>query len=238
MTVTAPEVDVPAFTAHTQQFLTGWLNDFAWEGQPLAGALTSITGHALRSDETGPEMVLWQRTGDAWLSPLDEAPGSPDMTVWTALTEDPFDERWDDVVEEYRLTGTWLHPDTTWDLNGYAWATGASALAVGTLDRDDPTAPRKFDPAQRCDVNDLGVIFFPTRAMFRLPEWIAAGHTPARACIYTIVAALAEGGTHESMEMWQSEPGRPIWDPHNRNAPTLSLTVTFADGTTVTGTAH
>jgi hypothetical protein len=232
------DFDPARFTDHARTFLTEWLLDFTWGGQPLTGAITAITARVEVGEEPVPDtdMTLWTGTGSGWLDPAEHL--LPDPATGMAMSADCFHETWYMILDAYRLAGTWLHPDTLMDLDPYAWAMGRAALAIGTRDRSDPNAPRRYDPDRRSDLNDLGVINFPVRAAFRAPEWIAEGHSPDRTCLYVIATALAEGGVHEAMEMHQSTPGQPIWDPHARVAGRLSLTVTFADGTVSEGAAH
>jgi hypothetical protein len=227
-----------AFAGHAQTFLAEWLADFTWDGKPMTGALSSITAHV--STDQGPVpgtgMTLWVNTADSWLGPAGVL--APDAGTGLAMSEDPFHETWDDLIDGYRLAGTWLHPDTLFEVDPYSWATGRAALAVGTRDRNDPTAPRRYNPDLRCDINDLGVVYFPVRAAFRAPEWIADGHSPERTSLLVIATALAEAGCHEALEMHQTTPGQPVWDPHAQVAGRMSLTITHADGYVTQGTAH
>lgn len=117
----------------------------------------------------------------------------------------------------------------------HVWATGTPVVYVGTRDREHPDRPRRFDAALDPVTNDPGVTAFPLYPS-RIPNLLSDGHDPAHACLYTCVTAMVEAGVHESMEMFQTEPGIPAWDPHDRQF-RLSVHVEFADGVSLDGAA-
>lgn len=234
--LTVNTLDLARLAEHTQQFLTGWFADFAWHGTNPAEHLARVEAAITSPGNSAPSVVtLW--TNSTVTAPAQRNLPPLDMAVFDEMTGDEFDERWTDLLDSYDLTGTWLHPDTNWEIDPLAWATNRSALYVGTLDRDDPTAPRRYDAARSTMSNDLGVVCFPLRAQWRGPELLGRGVTATDATKYLVLLALTEAGVHESLEMHQAVPGVPVIDPHNTDM-TVLLSVVFADGTVLDGTAH
>ncbi|HEV7976564.1 hypothetical protein [Amycolatopsis sp.] len=110
---------------------------------------------------------------------------------------------WPDSVEQWHLTGRWLHPDMCFQADRLSFADDAASLLIGCVDREDPSAPRRFDPGLAPDLHDIGVIAFPLSPHRALTHrW--AGHEPDAATLLCAATAVAEAAVHESLELFQS----------------------------------
>lgn len=214
-------IDPQAWLDHMSQFLTSWLDDFTWNARPLAAHLNSVAveiqGHSRR---------IWTRPAD--LDPVRlPGPGSP-ATAETLdrMLETAWCTEWADLVNEWRLAGTWVHPDVSSSLDQLSWHDRLAVLPIGCLDQADPAAPRRFDPTKMAWANDLGVIEFPVRT-YRCLDWLAAGYPPAAAVLLLAGTTVLEAGAHEAMEMYDLRDGRPAWSPHAAPVP-VTVTATWA----------
>jgi hypothetical protein len=233
------------FAEHCRSFLQDWLADFTWADQPLANLVTEVAirpEHRDLPDDQPPvpeavEPWIAVHTAASPQRPARSRRKAPNPALAEQVMANPFHQVWTGVLNGYQLAGTWLHPSIRWTLDPYEWATTGGVLPVGTLDRDRPGRPRRFDPDRDPELHDLGVINFPVRAQFRVPELLLDGIPARRHCPYLIGAALAEAGVHEGLEMLQDAPGRPAWDPHDTRY-WLTVRVTFGDGVVIHGSAH
>ncbi|MBD0673976.1 hypothetical protein [Streptomyces sp. CBMA156] len=216
---------------HAAAMADQWLHDFAWRGMPLAEFVTGIDV----SFQSGPATPLWRSKGLGHPLPSDPAP-----TELGSLDNAPFDMWhlwWFHLVGAWHLTGTWLHPETSFSIDQFAFAEQQAHLYVGCHDRENPTAPRRYDPSLNPVTNDQGVVVFPLRT-FRTLDFHAAGYGPEASMLLCAGTAVAESAIHEALEMHQLFPGQPVLDPHIAGL-TIDVTVHWASGTMpTTGWAH
>ncbi|MCK2245431.1 MULTISPECIES: hypothetical protein [unclassified Crossiella] len=195
---------------HACAQLETWLvQDFAWRGRPLSAyiaAVDVIFGDAV-------PLRVWQSDVD---SPVGVPPAGPteDSDLLDAAQFDMWHPAWDDLVDHWYLTGQWLHPETNLQIDHLLFAKDLGSLLIGCLDRNDPQAPRRYDPRLPPDLHDIGVITFPLYP-HRTLEYLAAGHTPETAMLLCAGTAVAAAAIHESLELFQQAPGRPVLDPHD-----------------------
>ncbi|MGK5558201.1 hypothetical protein ACSNOI_42025 [Actinomadura kijaniata] len=209
-----------------------------WQNDPLSHYLSEVT---LVDD--GRPVTVWpslrrpgapagadslahgNSTGAAVLPPV-----SPyaDQTGLRELQQAAFDWRhrvWEQLAAAWALEGTWLHPETRFTINPLALAESTSCLYIACVDRDDPAAPRRYDPARHAHLDphttDLGVIAFPLHPHQAL-DYLAAGLSVAQAMLVTAGTAVVEACVHEALETYQHAPGRPVRDPH-QVGPELSV---------------
>ncbi|WP_157420489.1 hypothetical protein [Actinomadura kijaniata] len=217
---------------HLHRMVRQWVEQqWRWQGQPLSRHLTTIT----LWDQRRPT-VVWPTlrpgtvpvpgvspsvadTSDTGNAAAHGARGAEQADL-QQLAQAAFDWRhpvWERLAAAWALEGTWLHPETGFTINPVALAESASYLYIACVDRDDPAAPRRYDPARHAAVDphtiDLGIIAFPLHPHQAL-DYLAAGLPPAQAMLVTAGTAVVEACVHEALETYQHSPGRPVRDPH------------------------
>jgi hypothetical protein len=219
------------WAANGEAMVEQWLHDFFWREVPLARFITGVDV----AFQGGPATALWRgaascralpsgrRLGS--LPPLDEA----FFNMWHPL--------WVELLDAWHLTGTWLHPESSFCIDQLAFAEQRAYLYVGCRDRENPSAPRRYDAGRSPISHDQGVIAFPLRT-FRALEYYAAGYCPEAAMLLCAGTAVVESAVHEALEMHQSSPGTPVLDPHAADL-TIDVTVHWGHGAaSTTGQAH
>jgi hypothetical protein len=154
------------------------------------------------SDDNSCPVCIPAADGEADLDPIEDA----HYNMWHPV--------WADLVSEWYLSGRWLHPETVFQIDQCLFASGHGSLLVGCLDREDLTAPRRYDPDLAPDLHDIGVIAFPLHP-FQALAYRWGGHTPEIAMLLCAGTAPVEAAVHESLETSQLEPGHPVFDPHD-----------------------
>ncbi|MGW2986422.1 hypothetical protein [Streptomyces goshikiensis] len=226
-----PDAAGTAWADHAAAVAEQWLHDFAWRNVPLARFISGIDV----SFHCGLATPLWRGKAPArdlpsgpateGVPPLDDAP----FNMWHPL--------WFDLVGAWHLTGTWLHPESSFSIDQLAFAEQRAYLYVGCHDRENPTAPRRYDASRSPLFHDQGVIAFPLRT-FRALKFHEAGHCPEASMLLCAGTAVAESAVHEALEMHQSHPGEPVLDPHTAGL-TIDVTVHWRQGAASTaGQAH
>lgn len=120
-----------------------------------------------------------------------------------------------------------LHAHWLFEADGYLFTRNQGNLLLAMSPREDPSvAVNKSDDDPF--FNDLGVIAFPVRP-WRLFDLLESGYKRHDALVGVFVCAVVEAYAHESFELYQREPGRPVIDPHDP-ANDVSAFVTLAGG--------
>lgn len=207
-----------------------WLHDFSWRDVPLGRFISGIDV----AFQGGPATPLWRNqapcalpsgTPLGGLPPSDEAP----FNMWHPL--------WAELVDVWHLTGTWLHPESLFSIDQLAFAEERAYLYVGCHDRENPLAPRRYDPNCSPIFSDQGVIAFPLRT-FRALEFHSTGNCPEVSMLLCAGTAVAESAVHEALEMHQSHPGEPVLDPHTAGLTVDVLVHWGQDAASTVGQAH
>jgi hypothetical protein len=66
------------------------------------------------------------------------------------------------------LAGSWLHPETSFEIDQFAFAANTGNLLIGCVDRTDPNVRKPLNPHLSLYSTDQGVIvvrLFPFRAL-------------------------------------------------------------------------
>lgn len=208
-----------------------WLNDFFWKDIPLGHFVTGVDVAFL----DGPATPLWRSK-----APCRALPADPPLEDAPPLDEafyDMWHPLWYELIDTWHLTGTWLHPETSYCIDQLAFAEQRAYLYIGCHDRENPSKPRRYDASLSPITHDQGVIAFPLRT-FRALEFHAAGYCPEAAMLLCASTAVVESAVHEALEMHQSFPGQPIPDPHTADL-TIDVIIHWGpSGVSTTGQAH
>lgn len=207
--------------AHLAGFVRDWCDDFTLDDTAIGDHVDALC----LVDETGAVTPLWGEMLDAPVFVSDTV--GEDLAC--DMAANAFHPGWADLSEGLcGLGGRWLHPDWCFETDPYGLATHGGALPVGCADRNDPNGPRRYDPNVTSWGHDIGVVNFPVRACARGIDLVEEGIAPVTVGKLLAVAAVVEAGGHEALEMFQTEPGRPVWDPHSAGPLWLRTLITVA----------
>lgn len=211
--MTHAQFDMTRWREHARAMVEDWLcNEFTWAGAALAQWVTSVQ---VRIGDAEPT-TMWSRPNDIEPSPADVPiliSQQRPRAALKAAVGDMWNPLWESAIESWALSGTWLHPETRWQIDQKTLAENTASLMIGCLDRTDPSRPRRYDPAVDPATHDIGVITFPINT-FRLLDYLDAGYPIESATVMVAADAVTDACIHESLELFQNHVGVPVLDPH------------------------
>jgi hypothetical protein len=195
---------------HARALVDEWLQDFAWRGDPLSTWIRTVSIRFGFGDK--PHRLLWKSSSSAGACLVATYPAD-DLGQIEDAWYNMWHPVWPDLVSSWHLMGRWLHPETAFQVDQKLFADGYGSLLIGCLNREDLTAPRRFDPDLVPDMHDIGVIAFPLHPHQALiHRW--AGYSPETTMLLCAGNAVAAAAVHEAFETFQRGPGQPVLDPH------------------------
>lgn len=216
---TTAMADLGVLADHFDRHLREWVDGWTVAGRPVAAHVAAV-------EVVCPAGAFTVTFNGAHTLPT----GGGSTERADAMFEDVWHPAWEEACETLlTLDGPWLHPETRWLLDPYAIASYRSALMIGCVDRDDPTAPRRFDAASDPVMTEQDVVSFPVSPGAVLNA-TAAGFAGNELGVAVAATLMFESGVHEGFELFQRERGVPVFDPHDRSL-RLAGTLVLSDGT-------
>lgn len=120
-----------------------------------------------------------------------------------------------------------LHPHWLFEADGWLFGRNQGSLLLALSPYDQPLAPANDSDADPY-LNDIGVIAFPLWP-WRVLDCLAVGYGRRDAIVAAFVLAVGEAWAHETFEMYQSAPGVPYFNAHDRES-SVGAALTLAGG--------